>query len=70
MDDAATTLIVARASPAPMDSTKDQNATGSNAGPERRAVPASEDAPRGTTSQLEPELRGKPKRGSRLSGDS
>lgn len=74
MDDPATTLIGTRASPAAMDSTKDRkratgsSATGSNAGPERRAIP--DDAPRGTTSAVDAELRGKPRRGSRLSGDT
>jgi hypothetical protein len=44
------------------------NATGSNPGPDRRGL--HEDAAEGSTSELEPELRGKPKKGSRLDGDT
>lgn len=44
------------------------NATGSNPGPDRRDI--NEDSAQGTTSAIEPELRGKPKKGSRLDGDA
>jgi hypothetical protein len=45
------------------------NATGSNPGPERRAPGGADDAPQGTTSKLEPELRGKPRKGSRMDAE-
>lgn len=37
-----------------------------NAGPSRRAGPASQDGAQGSTNEEEPELRGKPERGGRL----
>ena len=40
-----------------------------NAGPDRLPRTDLDDAPQGTTSKLEPELRGKPERGSRSQGD-
>jgi hypothetical protein len=49
---------------------EDLNATGMNAGPERRAVPASDQVRQGSQSEEEPELRGKPERGSRTAGDT
>ena len=44
------------------------SATGMNAGPREKALP-NEDAAMGSTSAIEPELRGKPKKGSRLDAD-
>lgn len=43
-----------------------QSATGQNVGPERSFGPLNEDLPTGGTSRIEPELRGKPRKGSRL----
>jgi hypothetical protein len=45
------------------------NATGSNVLPNEPPLP-NLDAVEGTTSELEPELRGKPGKGSRLDADS
>lgn len=42
------------------------SATGQNVGPERQTGLLNEDAPSGSTSEEEPELRGKPEKGTRL----
>lgn len=48
---------------------RSQSATGQNIGPERKTGIRNEDAPDGNTLGLEPELRGKPRKGTRLDAD-
>lgn len=47
-----------------------KSATGENIGPERLTGVGNEDAPDANTVELEPELRGKPEKGTRLDSDT